>query len=182
MYDFVFCLCVAFKFFSVVMLVVAFAVDTIVKGNEFCCYFLSHVQWVVFNGYNIFKGRKKIWMLPLTTSPLCRCHLILKDEKARNVFHDFIRVKHQKLLRQSQQDLRRKQMMSDLEERERSAFAAHDRFAKAFKATSEEENVARKLKEEISKIRAMHANKFPPKVELEKQLAWVLMQRIRRIC
>ncbi|KAM0025775.1 hypothetical protein Hdeb2414_s0021g00578531 [Helianthus debilis subsp. tardiflorus] len=52
-------------------------------------------------------------------------------------------------------------MMSDLEERERSAFAANDASAKA---TSEEESIARKLKEEISRIRAMHANKSTPTV------------------
>ncbi|XP_076956382.1 uncharacterized protein LOC143631508 [Bidens hawaiensis] len=50
-------------------------------------------------------------------------------------------------------------MMSDLEERERSTFAAQDSSAKA---ASEEESIARKLKEEISRIRAMHANKSNP--------------------
>lgn len=49
--------------------------------------------------------------------------------------------------------LKQKQLMPDLEEREHSAFAVHERFAKA---TSE--------------------------VELEKQVAWILMYKIRRKC
>ncbi|KAL8200359.1 hypothetical protein R6Q57_011698 [Mikania cordata] len=96
---------------------------------------------------------------PANFQKLQTSYQILKDEKARKLFHDLIRVKQQKLQRQSQQDSKRRRMMSDLEERERSAFAAHDPSAKA---TSEEESIARKLKEEISRIRAMHANKSTP--------------------
>lgn len=81
---------------------------------------------------------------------------ILKDEKARKLFDDLIRVKHQKRQRQSQQDSKRRRMMSDLEERERTAFADDDPTARS---RGEEESIARKLKEEISRIRAMHANK-----------------------
>ncbi|KAJ9560711.1 hypothetical protein OSB04_005871 [Centaurea solstitialis] len=80
---------------------------------------------------------------------------ILKDEKARKLFDDLIRVKHQKRQRQSQQDSKRRRMMSDLEERERNAFADDP----TARARGEEESIARKLKEEISRIRAMHANK-----------------------
>ncbi|KAJ0700136.1 putative RNA recognition motif domain, DnaJ domain, RNA-binding domain superfamily [Helianthus annuus] len=92
---------------------------------------------------------------PANFQKLQTSYQVLKDEKARKLFHDLLRVKQQKLQRQSQQDSKRRRMMSDLEERERSAFAAHDASAKA---TSEEESIARKLKEEISRIRAMHAN------------------------
>lgn len=80
---------------------------------------------------------------------------ILKDEKARKLFDDLIRAKQQKVQRQSQQDSKRRRMMDDLEARERAAFA-HDPTAKG---TSEEERIAKQLKEEISRIRAMHANK-----------------------
>ncbi|CAK9186016.1 unnamed protein product [Ilex paraguariensis] len=46
-------------------------------------------------------------------------------------------------------------MMSDLEERERAAFASDP----TVKVRDEEERIARKLKEEIARICAMHANK-----------------------
>ncbi|KAK9074798.1 hypothetical protein SSX86_003116 [Deinandra increscens subsp. villosa] len=93
---------------------------------------------------------------PANFQKLQTSYQILKDEKARKLFHDLLRVKQQKLQRQSQQDSKRRRMMSDLEERERSAFAGYD---SSTKASSEEESIARKLKEEISRIRAMHANK-----------------------
>ncbi|XP_076894968.1 uncharacterized protein LOC143547423 [Bidens hawaiensis] len=96
---------------------------------------------------------------PANFQKLQTSYQILKDEKARKLFHDLLRVKQQKLQRQSQHDSKRRRMMSDLEERERSAFAAQDSSAKA---ASEEESIARKLKEEISRIRAMHANKSNP--------------------
>ncbi|KAI3499307.1 hypothetical protein L1887_35102 [Cichorium endivia] len=47
-------------------------------------------------------------------------------------------------------------MMSDLEERERNAFYQDP----TSKAKNEEENIARKLREEINRIRAMHGNKM----------------------
>ncbi|KAM0037323.1 putative DnaJ domain, Chaperone J-domain superfamily [Helianthus debilis subsp. tardiflorus] len=107
---------------------------------------------------------------PANFQKLQTSYQILKDEKARKLFHDLLRVKQQKLQCQSQQDSKRRRMMSDLEERERSAFAAHDASAKA---TSEEESIARKLKEEISRIRAMHANKSTPTVTANmKKTKW----------
>ncbi|KAK6916755.1 DnaJ domain [Dillenia turbinata] len=80
---------------------------------------------------------------------------ILKDEKARKLFDDLLRVKREQRVRQSQYDTKRRKMMSDLEERERSAFAPDPEM----KAREEEERISRKLKEEIARIRAMHANK-----------------------
>ncbi|XP_019184946.1 PREDICTED: dnaJ homolog subfamily C member 17 isoform X2 [Ipomoea nil] len=80
---------------------------------------------------------------------------VLKDEKARKLFDDLLRVKRDKIRRQSQHDSKRRKMMSDLEERERASFEPDPRK----KAQDEEERIARKLKEEIAKIRAMHANK-----------------------
>ncbi|KAL3539107.1 hypothetical protein ACH5RR_002473 [Cinchona calisaya] len=80
---------------------------------------------------------------------------ILKDDKARNLFDDLIRVRKEKLQRQSQQDSKRRKMMSDLEERERAAFAADP----SMRAREEEERIARKLKDEIARIRAMFVNK-----------------------
>ncbi|KAI3447917.1 hypothetical protein Pfo_004582 [Paulownia fortunei] len=80
---------------------------------------------------------------------------VLKDEKTRKLFDDLLRVKREKLHRQGQQDSKRRKMMSDLEERERSAFAVDPNM----KAREEEERISRKLKEEIARIRAMHTNK-----------------------
>ncbi|XP_059279594.1 uncharacterized protein LOC132033600 [Lycium ferocissimum] len=72
---------------------------------------------------------------------------ILKDESARKLFDGLLRVKREKIQRQSQQDSKRRKMMSDLEARERAA------------SQEEEERIARKLKEEIARIRAMHSRK-----------------------
>ncbi|KAL2537807.1 DNAJ heat shock N-terminal domain-containing protein [Forsythia ovata] len=95
----------------------------------------------------------------LTTS-----YAILNDEKARKLLDDLLRVKREKFQRQSQQDSKRRKMMSDLEERERNAFAPDP----SLRAREEEERIARKLKEEIARIRAMSRNKgsattTPPK-------------------
>lgn len=83
---------------------------------------------------------------------------ILKDEKARKLFDDLLKIKREKQQRQFQQDGKRRKMMSDLEERERAAFAPDP----AVKARQEEEKIARQLKEEIERIRAMHENKRTP--------------------
>ncbi|KAK8625211.1 hypothetical protein V6N13_090086 [Hibiscus sabdariffa] len=80
---------------------------------------------------------------------------ILVDEKARKLFDDLLRVKLEQQLRFAQQDSKRRKMMSDLEDRERASFAP-DPFVTA---KEEEERIARKLKEEIARIRATHANK-----------------------
>lgn len=82
---------------------------------------------------------------------------ILKDEKARKLFDDLLRVKREQHRRQSERDSKRQKMMTDLEARERSAFAPDP----AAKDQEEEEKIARKLKEEIARIRAMHAKKEP---------------------
>ncbi|TXG64920.1 hypothetical protein EZV62_011914 [Acer yangbiense] len=60
---------------------------------------------------------------------------------------------------QKQQDSKKRKMMSDLEERERAAFA----FDPSFKALEEEERIAKRLKEEIERNRAaMLAKKESP--------------------
>lgn len=82
---------------------------------------------------------------------------VLKDEKARKLFDDLLRIKREKLHRQGQQDTKRRKMMSDLEERERSAFAVDP----IVKAREEEERISRQLKQEIARIIAMHSNKKP---------------------
>ncbi|THF99554.1 hypothetical protein TEA_013129 [Camellia sinensis var. sinensis] len=82
-------------------------------------------------------------------------YAILKDEKARKLFDDLLRVKHEKVHHQSQQDPKRRKMMSDLEKRERDAFAP-DLEAKA---RQEEERIVRKFNEEVARIRATFANK-----------------------
>ncbi|XP_055823358.1 uncharacterized protein LOC129891903 isoform X3 [Solanum dulcamara] len=84
---------------------------------------------------------------------------ILKDEKARKLFDDLLRVKREKIQRQSQHDSKRRKMMSDLDARERAAFSPDA----SVLAREEEEQIARKLKEEIARIRAMHSKKvFTP--------------------
>ncbi|KDP39310.1 hypothetical protein JCGZ_01067 [Jatropha curcas] len=83
---------------------------------------------------------------------------ILKDEKARKLFDDLLRVKRERYVRDSQRDAKRQKMVSDLEERERAAFAPDP----AAKAREEEDRIARKLKEEIARIRAMHSSKGVP--------------------
>ncbi|KAL2469270.1 DNAJ heat shock N-terminal domain-containing protein [Forsythia ovata] len=78
----------------------------------------------------------------------------LKDEKARKLFDSLTRVKREKLQCQAQQNSKQRNMMSDLEERERSAIFldpnARDR--------EEENRISGKLKEEIARIRAMHTS------------------------
>ncbi|KAJ4962992.1 hypothetical protein NE237_022931 [Protea cynaroides] len=83
---------------------------------------------------------------------------ILKDEKARKLFDELLRIKRDQRLRQSQYDGKRRKLMSDLEERERAAFASDP----AVKAREEEERIVKKLKEEIARVRAMHAKKTAP--------------------
>ncbi|CAH1423427.1 unnamed protein product [Lactuca virosa] len=92
---------------------------------------------------------------PSNFQKLQTSYQILKDEKARKLFDDLLRVKQQKIQRQSQHDSKRRRMMSDLEEREKNAFYHQDPTSKA---RNEEESIARKLREEISRIRAMHGN------------------------
>lgn len=87
---------------------------------------------------------------------------ILKDEKARKLFDDLLRVKREQQrfkreqqLRHEQQDVKRRKKISDLQDRERAASAADP----AVMAQEEEERISRKLNEEIARIRAMHMNK-----------------------
>lgn len=90
---------------------------------------------------------------------------VLKDEKARKLFDDLLRIKREKVQRQGQQDSKRRKMMSDLEERERSAFAVDPNV----KAREEEERISRQLKQEIARIIAMHSNKKPAAAAPPKQ-------------
>ncbi|XP_052205311.1 uncharacterized protein LOC127810096 isoform X2 [Diospyros lotus] len=97
-------------------------------------------------------------------------YAILKDEKARQLFDDLLRIKQMKIRRQSQQDSKRRKMVSDLEKRERAAFAPDPEA----EAREEEERISRKLKEEIARIRATYANKVastaqPPSKEATTQ-------------
>ncbi|ESQ31909.1 hypothetical protein EUTSA_v10004704mg [Eutrema salsugineum] len=80
---------------------------------------------------------------------------VLKDEKARKLFDDLLKIQREKQHKKSQVDSKRRKMMSDLEERERSAFAPNH----AARPYDEEERIARKLKEEVDRIRAKHAKK-----------------------
>ncbi|KFK27667.1 hypothetical protein AALP_AA8G413000 [Arabis alpina] len=78
---------------------------------------------------------------------------VLKDENARKLFDDLLRIKREKQQKQSQVDSKRRKMMSDLEERERSAFAPKS----TARPYDEEERISRKLKEQVDRIRAQHA-------------------------
>lgn len=90
---------------------------------------------------------------------------VLKDEKARKLFDDLLRVKRDKVKRQSQQDLKRRKMMSDLEERERAAYDADP----SMREREEEDRIARKLKEEIARIRSMFTNQAPAESAASKK-------------
>lgn len=83
---------------------------------------------------------------------------ILKDEKARKLFDDLLRVKREQQRRRSEQEVRhdskRRKMVSDLEERERAAAFSPDPDTAS---RHEEERIVRKLREEIARIRKMHA-------------------------
>lgn len=80
---------------------------------------------------------------------------VLKDETARKLFDDLLRIQREKQHKKSQVDSKRRKMMSDLEERERAGFAP----SHAARPYDEEERIKRKLKEEVDRIRAKHAKK-----------------------
>ncbi|KAJ1436328.1 RNA-binding domain superfamily [Sesbania bispinosa] len=92
---------------------------------------------------------------------------ILRDDKARKLFDDLLRVKREHQLRQSQRDGKRRKMMSDLERREHDASAPDP----SAKEREEEARIARQLKEEIARIRAMHAKKVVPTSTNKKENA-----------
>lgn len=102
-------------------------------------------------------------------------YAILKDERARKSFDDLVQIKHEKiryqvqqdLKRQAQWDLKRQKLMSDLEARERAAFAS-DSATKA--REEEEERIFKKFKDEVARIRATHANKVGSGLNKEKVL------------
>lgn len=83
---------------------------------------------------------------------------ILRDDKARRLFDDLLRVKRERELRHAHRDGKRRKMVSDLERRERDANAPDP----AAKERDEEDRIARQLKEEIARIRAMHGKKEAP--------------------
>ncbi|KAL8538812.1 hypothetical protein ACS0TY_000717 [Phlomoides rotata] len=82
---------------------------------------------------------------------------VLKDETARKLFDDLLRVKREKIYRRGQQDSKRRKMMSDLEERERTTFVVDP----STEARQEEARIACQLKEEIARIKKMSAGATP---------------------
>ncbi|EPS66018.1 hypothetical protein M569_08760, partial [Genlisea aurea] len=81
---------------------------------------------------------------------------ILKDDKARKLFDDGLRVKREKFKRQDQLDSKRQKMMSDLERREQQSSSRVDP-----QADIEMETI-KKFREEVARIRAMaKASKMP---------------------
>ncbi|PIA44048.1 hypothetical protein AQUCO_01800237v1 [Aquilegia coerulea] len=83
---------------------------------------------------------------------------ILKDEKARKLFDDLLRVKLEREQRQTQYDSKRRRMMFDLEERERASFS-FSLMTPDLKVRREEERIAKLFMEEIERIRAKHREK-----------------------
>jgi len=92
---------------------------------------------------------------------------ILKDDKARKLFDDLLRVKRENQRRESQRDGKRRKMVSDLEKREREAFVPDS----ASRGREEEDRIAKKLKDEIARIRAMHAKKAGTDLGVKKESA-----------
>ncbi|CAN6685258.1 unnamed protein product [Malus baccata var. baccata] len=92
---------------------------------------------------------------PANFQSLMSSYEILKDVKARKLFDDLLRVKRDQQRRHLERDAKRQRMVSDLEARERSAFAPDA----AARDRAEEEIIARKLKEEIERIRKKHVEK-----------------------
>ncbi|KAL5706300.1 hypothetical protein ACHQM5_024488 [Ranunculus cassubicifolius] len=95
---------------------------------------------------------------------------ILKDEKARKLFDDLLRVKLERRQRQSQCDSKRRKMMNDLDERERASFSSDPNL----KSKLEEERIAKEFREEIERIRAMQAknkgsSRFPNNVGIPRR-------------
>lgn len=93
---------------------------------------------------------------------------LLKDDKARKLFDDHLLrlskrdsvLKREKVHRQGRPDPKRRKMMSELQEREHSAFSV-DPSVKA--REEEEERTFRQLQQEIARVAAMHnAKRKPP--------------------
>lgn len=83
---------------------------------------------------------------------------ILKDDKARKLSDDLLKIKCEKDQQLVQQDGRKRKMRSDLEEREMAGFTLDP----TLKAWQEVERIARQLKEEIARIKRAHASKEAP--------------------
>ena len=90
---------------------------------------------------------------------------ILKDDKARKLFDDLLRVKRDNERRQSQRDGKRRKLVSDLERREREAFSPDP----AAMGKQEEDRIAKQLRDEIARIRAMHGKKVVPNFDSKKE-------------
>lgn len=81
---------------------------------------------------------------------------VLRDAAARKAFDDLLRARIDRARRDAGRDSKRRRMVSDLEERERSA-AAGDSAEDQLRA--EEERAARVFREEVARLRAMAAMK-----------------------
>lgn len=85
---------------------------------------------------------------------------LLTDETARKAFDEFVRLRDERLNREHQRasdvSSKRRKMMDELNEREK-AFDARKQKEENDKA--EEDRAAKKLREEIARIRAKHAQK-----------------------
>ncbi|KAK4372350.1 hypothetical protein RND71_007734 [Anisodus tanguticus] len=101
---------------------------------------------------------------------------ILKNEKARKLFDDLLRVKREKIQRQSHQDSKHRKMMSDIDARERAAFSPDA----SILAREEEERIARKLKEKIAQIRAMHSKKVSTAPDPSQKEAHEGLRRVQK--
>eukprot|EP00249_Psilotum_nudum_P009357 c21878_g1_i1 orf=328-1266(-) len=92
-----------------------------------------------------------------------RAYEVLGDHKARSAYDELLNIKRIRLERENQQNSKRQKMMQDLRDRE-WAFDLQQKEKEA------EDRAAKRFKEELARIRAMHAQKtkfgmfFNPKV------------------
>ncbi|XP_062010106.1 uncharacterized protein LOC133726555 [Rosa rugosa] len=85
--------------------------------------------------------------------------------RARKLFDELLRVKRQQQHHHLERDTKQQRMVSDLEARERDAFAPDP----AATEREEEERLFRKLAEKVSRIRPMHASKRAPTASVPKK-------------
>ncbi|GLJ15851.1 hypothetical protein SUGI_0261560 [Cryptomeria japonica] len=88
---------------------------------------------------------------------------LLTDKTARKAFDDFLRLREERLQRQqhkvSEVSAKRRKMMDDLTRREREFEIQKQQ---EDKEKAEEDRAAKKLQEEIARIRALHAQRSSP--------------------
>ncbi|KAL3697075.1 hypothetical protein R1sor_011151 [Riccia sorocarpa] len=98
------------------------------------------------------KRRKDAAAAALEFDKLQKAYEVLGDEKARKAYDELWKLRRNRIEKEKQLSHKRQKMMQDLRDRER-AFETQSR------ETREEEEVAKRLKAEIARIRAMQSKK-----------------------